>query len=150
MQWVGLALLGAVGAAGVAILGRVGLQHVDTVLATTLRSAVMTAALLGLAAATGDLRDLASGRAQLDARAWVFIGGAGLCGALSWLAYFAALKLANAGPVAALDRLSLPLVFVLGALFLREQAGWQGWLGLALAVAGTHLIVWDQISRSAV
>jgi hypothetical protein len=73
-----------------------------------------------------------------------------ICGAVSWLAYFAALKVANAGPVAALDRLSLPLVFILGAALLGEPVGWRGWLSVALAVGGTYLIVWDQISRAAV
>ena len=70
--------------------------------------------------------------------------GAGICGAASWLAYFAALQRANAGPVAALDRLSLPLVFVLGVALLGEHAGWKGWLGVGLALAGAWLIVWDQ------
>lgn len=149
MGWVVLGLLAAVGAAGVALLGRVGLQQADTVLATTLRSLVMSAALVLLATTTGGLRDLFSGRAVLDARAWLCLVGAGVCGAGSWLAYFAALKVANAAPVSALDRLSMPLVFILGVILLGEHVGWRGWLGLALAVSGTYLIVWDQISRAA-
>ncbi len=150
MGWVGLGLLAAVGAAGVAIFGRIGLQHVDTVLATGLRSVVMSAVLVGIAGATGRLSELSGGRTDLDTRAWLCLIGAGICGAASWLAYFAALKVAHAAPVAALDRLSLPLVFVLGVALLGEEVGWRGWSGLALAVAGTYLIVWDQISRAAV
>ncbi len=149
MGWIGLGLLAAVGAAGVAIFGRMGLQHADTVLATTLRSLVMSAALVGLAGATGGFSQLAEGRSGFDARAWFCLMAAGICGAGSWLAYFAALKLAPAGPVAALDRLSLPLVFVLGVAFLGEEFGWRGWSGLALAAGGTYLIVWDQMSRAA-
>ena len=149
MSWVSLGLLAATGAAGVAILGRLGLQQVDTVLATALRSIVMCVSLLVLAGATGGLRTLFAGHADLDARAWVFVIGAGVCGAASWLAYFAALKVANAGPVAALDRLSLPLILVLGVALLGENVGWRGWTGVALAVGGTYLIVLDQTSRAA-
>lgn len=103
--------MAAVGAAGVAIFGRLGLQQVDIVLASALRSVVMTAVMLGVAGVTGGLADLVAGRARLDLRAWAFVLGAGVCGATSWRAYFAALKIAPAGPVSALDRLSLPLVF---------------------------------------
>ncbi len=149
MGWVGLGLLAAAGAAGVAIFGRLGLQHADAVLATVLRSVVMSAALVVIAGATGKFSELAGGRSELDTRAWLCVLGAGVCGAGSWLAYFAALKVAHAGPVAALDRLSLPLVFVLGVVLLGEEVGWRGWSGLALAVGGSYLIVWDQISRAA-
>jgi transporter family protein len=138
-----------VGAAGVAIFGRLGLQHVDTVLASALRSVVMTAAMLAVAAGTGSLGQFVSGRIQLDARAWLYVLAAGLCGAGSWIAYFAALKLGPAAPVAALDRLSLPIVFVLAVVMLGENAGWRGWSGLLLVVAGTYLIVLDQTARSA-
>lgn len=144
--WIGLGLLAALGAAGVAVLGRFGLQQMDMVLGTSLRSVVMSAAFVGLAVATGTWRNLTGGVAELSARTWLAMLGAGLCGAGSWLAYFAALERANAGPVAALDRLSLPLVFVLGVVLLGEQAGWRGWLGVSLAVAGAWLIVWDQLA----
>lgn len=50
--------------------------------------------------------------------------------------------------MAALDRLSLPLVFVLGATLLGEAVGWRGWLGLAVILGGTYLILWDQVSSA--
>lgn len=149
MQWVALGLLAAIAAAGVAVLGRLGLQRVDTVAATTLRSIVMTVLLVVLASARGGLSGLFSGPLRMDIRAWGFVLGAGICGAASWLAYFAALKVGDAAGVAALDRLSLPLVFLLGTLLLGEHPGWRGWLGLAVVVAGTAMIVWDQTLRTA-
>ena len=149
MSWVGLGLLAALGAAGVAIFGRLGLQQVDSLFATTLRSVVMSAALLGLAGATGRLSADALGRVNLDINAWLCVVAASICGLVSWLAYFAALKLADAAPVAALDRLSLPLIFVLGVALLGEEVGWRGWLGLVLAIGGTYLIVCDQLPRAA-
>ena len=102
LGWMGLASLAAAAAAGVAILGRVGLQNVDTVLATMLRSMVMALAVIAVATTTGRFGDLLTGRAVINARAWGFVVAAGICGAVSWLAYFAALRLGPAGPVAAL------------------------------------------------
>jgi transporter family protein len=138
-----MGLLAAIAAAGVTICGRIGLGGVDTTLATTLRSAVMTLTLVGVAGAGGRWRSVVTGGAELDGRAWSFIVLAGFCGAASWLAYFAALKLGPAGPVAALDRLSLPLVFVLGVGLLGEKPGAQGWIGVGLATLGIFLIASD-------
>ena len=149
LGWMGLASLAAAAAAGVAILGRVGLQNVDTVLATMLRSMVMALAVIAVATTTGRFGDLLTGRAVINARAWGFVVAAGICGAVSWLAYFAALRLGPAGPVAALDRLSLPIVFILGVALLGETAGWRGWSGLVMIVLGTGLIVWDQLASAA-
>ena len=142
--WVGLGLIAALGAAGVAIFGSLGLEKVDSTLATTLRSIIMAAMLVAVTLFTGELQTLWSGESNLDSRAWLFIVLAGLAGALSWLAYFAALKLGLASRVAALDRLSVAFVFVLGVLILGEKHSWRGWLGLALLVAGIYLVAADK------
>jgi transporter family protein len=142
--WVGLGLIAALSAAGVAIFGSLGLEHVDSTLATTLRSLIMAAMLAGLTLFTGQLQTLWSGQSNLDGRAWLFIVLAGLAGALSWLAYFAALKLGLASRVAALDRLSVAFVFVLGVLILGEKHSWRGWLGLVMLVAGIYLVAADK------
>ena len=142
--WVGLGLIAALSAAGVAIFGSLGLEHVDSTLATTLRSLIMAAMLAGLTLFTGQLQTLWNGQNNLDGRAWLFIVLAGLAGALSWLAYFAALKLGLASRVAALDRLSVAFVFVLGVLILGEKHSWRGWLGLVMLVAGIYLVAADK------
>ena len=149
LRWVGLGLIAAAGAAGVAIFGRLGLGAVDTTLATTLRSLVMTLVLLFVAVGNGSLGAFVRGESALDAHAWRFVLLAGLCGAGSWLSYFGALRLGPAGPVAALDRLSLALVFVLGVFALGERPGPLGWLGLLAVLTGTYLIVADAASGSA-
>ena len=134
--WVGLGLVAALGAAGVAIFGSIGLQKVNSTLATTLRSIIMAGMLVALTLFSGQLQTVWRGESNLDSRAWLFIALAGLAGAISWLAYFAALKIGIASQVAALDRLSIAFVFVLGILVLGEHHSWRGWLGLALLVAG--------------
>ena len=142
--WLPLALLAALGAAGVAVFGKLGVSRADPTLATLARSVVMTAALLGFvllrAARPGSMRAFLF---ETPASAWVFLVLAGLCGAGSWLAYFAALARGPAGPVAAVDRLSVAFTFVLAAAFLGERFGPRAWAGLALLVLGLLLIVSD-------
>lgn len=145
VSWIALGIVAAAGGAGVAVLGKVGMAGMDPALATTLRSVVMTLVLLGLSLATGKLRGLSLGGSGLDGRAATVIVLAGLCGAVSWLAYFAALRLGGAAQVAALDRLSLPLVAVLSVLFLGERYGWRGWAGVVLVVVGIYLVASDRM-----
>jgi bacterial/archaeal transporter family protein len=125
-------------------LGKIGLEKVDTTLATTLRSAIMALMLLAVTLTTGQLQALWRGESSLDARAWLFIALSALAGAISWLAYFAALRSGLASQVAAVDRLSVAFVFVLGVLVLGESHSWRGWLGLAVLVAGVFLIATDK------
>jgi uncharacterized membrane protein len=88
LTWISLGVLAAFAAAGVAIFARLGLGSVDTTVATTLRSLVMTGLLIAFSAATGSLRPLLGGKVALGTRAWIFVFLAGLCGPVSWLAYF--------------------------------------------------------------
>jgi len=137
--WISLGLIAALGGAGVAVLGKVGLGGVDPTLATTARSVVMTVVLLTASLASGGLRGLTS----LDVRAWTFVVLAGLAGAISWLAYFAALKIGAAAQVASIDRLSLAFVVVFSSAFLGERYGWRGWVGVVLVVIGILLVASD-------
>jgi transporter family protein len=136
--WILWALLAAIAAAGVTLCGRVGLAHVDTTLATTLRAVVMAGMLATFAAVRGNLT---LEKLTLAGRGGWWILAAGLCGAVSWLAYFAALKTGPAAAVAAIDRLSLPIIFVLGWLLLGEQPTGRGWLGLFFVLVGVYLMV---------
>jgi transporter family protein len=142
--WIVLGLLAALGGAGVTLFGRLGLEGVSATLATTLRALVMAAVMLTVAVGSGQLQPLLSGREHLAGRAWLFIGLAGLSGAGSWLAYFAALRIGPAAGVAALDRLSLAFIFVLGVLVFRDPQTWRGWLGLVVLLAGIYLLASDR------
>jgi transporter family protein len=141
--WILLGLVSALGAAGVAIFGSIGLAKVNSTLATTLRSLIMAGMLVVITLLTGQLQTVWRGGSNLDNRAWLYIGLAGVAGATSWLAYFAALKFGVTSKVAAIDRLSVAFVFLLSILFLGETHSWRGWLGLFLLVGGVYLIAAD-------
>jgi transporter family protein len=141
--WIILGLISALGAAGVAIFGSIGLSKVNSTLATTLRAIIMAAMLVVITLLTGQLQTVWRGGSNLDTRAWLYIVLAGVAGATSWLAYFAALKFGVTSKVAAIDRLSVAFVFLLSILFLGETHSWRGWLGLVLLVGGVYLIAAD-------
>jgi bacterial/archaeal transporter family protein len=141
--WIILGLISALGAAGVAIFGSIGLSKVNSTLATTLRAIIMAAMLVVITLLTGQLQTVWRGGSNLDTRAWLYIVLAGVAGATSWLAYFAALKFGVTSKVAAIDRLSVAFVFLLSILFLSETHSWRGWLGLFLLVGGVYLIAAD-------
>lgn len=142
--WIGLGLIAAIAAAGVTIFGRVGLEGIDSTLATTLRSIIMAITMVLVSLSTGRLQGLWQGNTEISQRAWLFILLSGGAGAASWLAYFAALKIGPPGAVAALDRLSIAFILVFATLFLGEQHSWRGWLGLALLLVGVYLIAGDK------
>ncbi|MFZ1988012.1 MAG: EamA family transporter [Minisyncoccia bacterium] len=137
MTWIPLALLGAVFAALVAILGKIGLQGVDTTVATTVRAVVMAVFLVGISLALGKINFAA----LPHGRTLLFIVLSGIAGALSWLAMFSALKIGPAPGVSALDRTSVVFVLFFSILFLGTQFSWKAILGAALITAGAVLMI---------
>ncbi|KKT15248.1 MAG: hypothetical protein UW76_C0021G0009 [Parcubacteria group bacterium GW2011_GWF2_44_8b] len=138
MMWIGYALLSAIFAAAVAILGKIGLKNVDSTLATTIRAVVMAIFLLGIAAVLQKFSLLKT----VGNQTLTFIIFSGVAGALSWLFYFLALKYGPATGVAALDRLSVVFVVILAAMFLGEALTFKSVSGLVLLVLGALLLVW--------
>ena len=137
-MWIGYALLSAIFAAAVAILGKIGLKNVDSTLATTIRAVVMAIFLLGAAAILQKFSLIKT----VGSQTLTFIIFSGVAGALSWLFYFLALKYGPATGVAALDRLSVVFVVILAALFLGEALTLKSVSGLVLLVLGALLLVW--------
>jgi transporter family protein len=131
MDWFVLAVLDAFFAALVAILAKVGLQRVDSNVATAVRAVIMTVFIVGFVIAMGKGPQLT----QLTGKDLVFIVLSGVAGGISWLLYFAALKMADASKVAPVDRASLLFVLVLSALLLGEQ------ITLKTAIAGTLIFI---------
>ncbi len=134
--WVAYALLAAAFAALVAIFGKVGISGVDTTTATAIRAVVMAALLVSLAVVLGKAGTVR----EVSVRSLAFIVLSGAAGALSWLFYFLALRHGPVVGVAALDRLSVVLVFLLAAAFLGDPFTWKGALGATLVVVGSILL----------
>jgi bacterial/archaeal transporter family protein len=137
MSWIGWALLSALFAAATALLAKVGVSHVDSNLATALRTTVVVVFAWGIALALGkhgQIRDL-------DRRTVLFLTLSGLATGLSWLCYFRALQLGPASRVAPLDKLSVPLVMIFAWLLLGEKINTAAILGGALITAGAVLMV---------
>ncbi len=138
MTWIFYALLSAGFASLVAIFGKVGIQNVDSTLATTVRALIMGAFLLLVSVSLGKFKGFSV--ASFSGKEWVFIALAGVAGALSWLFYFFALKNGPAGSVAAIDRTSTIFVVLLAAVFLGEVFGWKQGVGAALIALGAYLV----------
>jgi transporter family protein len=131
VDWFVLAVLDAFFAALVAIFAKVGLQGVDSNVATAVRAIVMTVFMVGFVVAMGKGPQLT----QLTSKDMIFIVLSGVAGAISWLLYFAALKMADASKVAPVDRASLLFVLILSALLLGEK------ITLKTALAGTLIFI---------
>jgi transporter family protein len=137
MSWIFWALLSAVFAAATALLAKVGVAHVDSNLATAVRTTVVVVFAWGIALALGkhsELRDL-------DRRTLMFLTLSGLATGLSWLCYFRALQLGPASRVAPLDKLSVPLVMVFAWLLLGEKLNTGVVAGGLLITAGAIVMV---------
>lgn len=137
-MWLIFAFLSAIFAAMVAIFGKLGLQKIDSTLATTIRAIIMAAFLVVVALAMGKFKDFSVG--DIAGKQWWLIVAAGLAGALSWLFYFAALRIGLATKVAAIDRLSVVFVLVFSILLLGEHLTWKSGLGALLISGGAILM----------
>ncbi len=139
-MWLLYAFLSAIFAAGVAIVGKLGLKNIDSTLATTIRSLIMAGFLVIVSLFLRKFHNFSWG--SLAGRDWLLIVLAGVLGALSWLFYFFALKHGQATPVVAIDRLSMVFVFILALLFLGEQFSLRALIGVLFMVSGAILISW--------
>lgn len=136
MNWIGWALLSAVFAAATALLAKVGVAHVDSNLATAVRTSVVVVFAWGIALALGKHSELR----QLDRRTLLFLVLSGLATGLSWLCYFRALQMGPASRVAPLDKMSVPLVMIFAWLLLGEKLTPASLAGGALITAGAIVI----------
>jgi len=141
-SWIGWALLSAVFAAATALLAKVGVAHVDSNLATALRTSVVVVFAWGMALALHRPgASLPAEIAALDSRTLLFLTLSGLATGLSWICYFRALQLGPASRVAPLDKLSVPLVMVLAWLLLGEKITVSAVAGGLLITAGAIVMV---------
>ena len=136
-MWLILALLSSVFAALTSILAKIGIEGVNSNLATAIRTAVVLLMSWGMVLLTGTQ----NGIRDISVRSWMFLILSGLATGASWLCYYRALQLGEASKVVPIDKLSVVFTMVLAALFLREQFTPRSILGCALITAGTLLMV---------
>jgi len=135
-SWQFWALLSALFAALTAIFAKIGVEQINSDLATFIRTIVVICLLAGILFATGGFQDPAS----VPGRTWVFLILSGLATGASWLCYFRALKIGQAAQVAPIDKLSVVLVAIFGVVFLGEKLSTVNACGVALIAAGAILV----------
>jgi transporter family protein len=135
-SWISWALLSALFAALTAIFAKIGVENVNSDLATFLRTIVILIVLGGILAARGLFQPFGS----ISGRTYIFLTLSGLATGASWVCYFRALQLGDAARVAPIDKLSVVLVAVFGVAFLGEHLDLRNWFGVALIGAGAILI----------
>jgi transporter family protein len=135
-SWQMWAVLSAVFAALTAIFAKVGVENINSDLATLIRTLVVICVLALIVYGTGQFQN----PADISGRTYLFLLLSGLGTGASWLCYFRALKLGNAAQVAPIDKLSVVLVAIFGVAFLGEKLSALNWLGIALVAAGALLV----------
>src|SRR5258708_24193266 len=135
-SWQLWALLSAVFAALTAIFAKVGVEDINSDLATLIRTVIVLISLTLILFATGQFNQ----PGPISTKSWWFLFLSGLGTGASSSCYFRALKLGPATLVAPIDKLSVVLVALFGVVFLGERPWLYGWLGIALISAGAVLI----------
>lgn len=136
-MWALFAVLSAVFAALTSILAKVGIEGVNSNLATALRTVVVLAMAWGMVFITGTQ----NGILEIGRKSWIFLILSGLATGASWLCYYKALQMGEASKVVPIDKLSVVITLVLAFLFLHEQFTWKSVIGCALIGAGTLFMV---------
>lgn len=135
-MWLIFALLSAVFAAATSILAKVGIENVDSNLATAVRTVVVVAMAWGMVFIT----HAQGGLAEIPKKSWLFLILSGLATGGSWLCYYKAIQLGKVSQVAPIDKLSVVFTVILAVIFLHEQASVKTIIGCALIAAGTIVI----------
>ena len=136
-MWVFFALGSAVFAALTSILAKIGLQGVDSNLATAIRTVVVVIMAWGMVFLTG----VQSGIPDISRKSWLFLILSGLATGASWLCYYKALQIGQASKVVPIDKLSVIITLILAAAVLHERLTARSAVGAVLITAGTLMMV---------
>ncbi|MBE5845581.1 MAG: EamA family transporter [Butyrivibrio sp.] len=136
-MWIVFALLSAIFAALTSILAKIGIEGVDSNLATAIRIVVV----VGMAWIMVFITHAQNGLSTIGKRSWIFLILSGLATGASWLCYYKALQMGEASKVVPIDKLSVVITLVLAFVFLHEQFTVKSILGCILIGVGTLLMV---------
>lgn len=136
-MWMVFAVLSAVFAALTSILAKVGIDGVNSNLATAIRTAVVLAMAWGMVFLT----NAQSGISGISQKSWLFLILSGLATGASWLCYYRALQMGEASKVVPIDKLSVVITLILAFVFLHEKFTPKSFIGCVLIGAGTLIMV---------
>ncbi len=136
-MWFVFALLSAVFAALTSILAKVGIEGVNSNLATAIRTMVVLVMAWGMVFVT----NTQGGLTDISRKSWLFLILSGLATGASWLCYYRALQIGEASKVVPIDKLSVVITLVLAFVFLHERFTPKSLIGCLLIGAGTLLMV---------
>ena len=136
-MWLLFAILSAVFAAATAILAKIGIEGVDSNLATAIRTIVVLLLAWGMVFLTHSQTGLNS----ISPRSWLFLILSGLATGASWLCYFYAIKHGDVSMVVPIDKCSLVLTIIFAAIFLGEAFTWKTLIGSVLLLGGALVMV---------
>lgn len=136
-MWCILAVLSAIFAALTSILAKVGIEGVNSNLATAIRTAVVLLMAWGMVFLTNSQNGLSG----ISRKSWVFLILSGIATGASWLCYYKAIQIGDVSKVVPIDKLSVVLTLVLAFVFLHEKMNIKSIIGCALIAAGTLFMV---------
>lgn len=136
-MWLVFALASSIFAAATSILAKIGIDGVNSTLATAVRTVVVLLMSWGMVFLT----NTQNGLSEISRRSWIFLILSGIATGASWLCYYKALQMTDASKVVPIDKLSIVITMVLAALILHEQFTPKSVFGCVLIVAGTLLMV---------
>lgn len=136
-MWLVFALLSAVFAALTSIFAKVGIEKVDSTLATAIRTVVV----VGMSWLMVFVTNTQSGISNISKKNWIFLILSGLATGASWLCYYKAIQLGDVSKVVPVDKLSVVITLVLAFVFLHEEFTAKSVIGCILIAAGTLLMV---------
>ena len=136
-MWAVYAVLSSVFAALTSILAKVGIDGVNSTLATAIRTLVVVVMSWGMVFLT----NAQGGIAEISRKSWLFLILSGLATGATWLCYYRALQLGQASKVVPIDKLSVVITLILAWVFLHEQFNMKSLIGAALIAAGTLVMV---------
>lgn len=136
-MWAVYAVLSSVFAALTSILAKVGIDGVNSNLATAIRTLVVVVMSWGMVFLT----NAQGGIAEISRKSWLFLILSGLATGASWLCYYRALQLGQASKVVPIDKMSVVITLILAWVFLHEQFNMKSLIGAALIAAGTLVMV---------
>ena len=136
-MWLLFAILSAVFAALTSILAKIGIEDVNSNLATAIRTVVVVALSWGMVFIT----HAQSGISEISRKSWIFLILSGVATGLSWLCYYRAIQIGEVSKVVPIDKLSVVITLVLSFIFLHEEFTTKSAVGCVLIAAGTLLLV---------